>query len=63
MEDLINNRIQLLINYLTPGHHNDRLKLSLDWKKRTDIWHLVLLGGNILFKESTPSIMVTRNPN
>jgi hypothetical protein len=32
-------------------------------KKRTDIWHLVLLGKNVLFKESPPSIMVTRNPN
>jgi hypothetical protein len=32
-------------------------------KKRIDIRHLVLLGENVLFKESSPSIMVTRNPN
>jgi hypothetical protein len=31
--------------------------------KKKDIWHLVLLGENVLFKESPPSIMVTRNPN
>jgi hypothetical protein len=31
-------------------------------EKRTDIWHLVLLGEKVLFKESPPSIMVTRNP-
>jgi hypothetical protein len=39
------------------------LKIFLDYGKRTDIWHLVLLGEKILFKESPPSIMVTRNPN
>jgi hypothetical protein len=38
-------------------------KLSLDMEKETDIWHLVLLGENVLFKESPPSIMVIRNPN
>jgi hypothetical protein len=27
------------------------------------IWHLVLLREKVLFKESPPSIMVTRNPN
>jgi len=32
-------------------------------EKRTNIWHLVLLGEKVLFKESPPSIMVTRNPN
>jgi hypothetical protein len=31
--------------------------------KRTDIWHLVLFGKNVLFNESPPNIMVTRNPN
>ena len=36
---------------------------SLDYRKRTDFWHPVLLGENVLFKESPPSIMVTRNPN
>jgi len=33
------------------------------YKERTDFWHLVLLGENALFKESPPSIMVTRKPN
>ena len=37
-------------------------KIILLWK-RTDFWHLVLLGEKVLFKESPPSIMVTRNPN
>jgi hypothetical protein len=32
-------------------------------RKRTDIWHLVLLGEKVLFEESPPSIMVTRNLN
>jgi hypothetical protein len=32
--------------------------------KRTDIWYLVLLGKKkVLFKESPPNIMVTRNHN
>jgi hypothetical protein len=31
--------------------------------ERTDFWHLVLSGENVLFEESPPSIMVTRNPN
>jgi hypothetical protein len=39
------------------------IKKYLDNEKRTDIWHLVLLGENVLFKESPPSIMVTRNLN
>jgi len=39
------------------------LKIILDYEKRTDIWHLVFLGEKVLFKESPPSIMVTRNPN
>jgi hypothetical protein len=39
------------------------LKNNLDYGKRTDIWHLVLLRKNVLFEESPPSIMVTRNPN
>jgi hypothetical protein len=30
---------------------------------RTNIWHLVLLGEKVLFKESPPSIMVTKNLN
>ena len=32
-------------------------------RKRTYIWHLVFLEENILFKESPPNIIVTRNPN
>jgi hypothetical protein len=32
-------------------------------EKRIDIWHLILLRGNVLFKELPPSIMVSRNPN
>jgi hypothetical protein len=35
----------------------------LNYGKRTDIWHLVLLREKILFEESPPSIMVTRNLN
>jgi len=38
-------------------------KIFLDSGKRTDFWHLVLLGEKVLFEESPPSIMVTRNPN
>jgi len=37
--------------------------LSHDYGKKKDFWHLVLLGKRVLFKESSPSIMVTRNPN
>jgi len=39
------------------------IKKYLGYGKRIDIWHLVLLGEKVLFKESSPSIMVTRNPN
>jgi hypothetical protein len=35
----------------------------LIYGKRTDFWHLVLLEKKFLFKESPPSIMITRNPN
>jgi hypothetical protein len=48
---------------VTLGHRGDQLKIITRYRKRTDIWHLVLLGENVLFKESPPSIMVTRNPN
>jgi hypothetical protein len=37
--------------------------IHLNYGKRTNIWHLVLLGEKVLFEESPPSIMVTRNPN
>jgi hypothetical protein len=43
--------------------HSGSPKNNLDYGKRTDFWHLVLLRENVLFKESPPSIMVTRNPN
>jgi len=32
-------------------------------EKRTDFWHLVLLGEKVLFKEPPPNIMVTKNPD
>jgi hypothetical protein len=47
---------------VTPGHRGDQLKIISQYGKRTDIWHLVLLWENVLFKESPPSIIVTRNP-
>ena len=37
--------------------------IHLNYGKRTDFWHLVFLGEKVLFEESPPSIMVTRNPN
>ena len=51
------------ISIVTPGHHGDQLKIITQLEKRTDIRHLVLLWEKVLFKESPPSIMVTRNPN
>jgi hypothetical protein len=39
------------------------LKKIKDSGKRADFWHLVLLRKMSFFKESPPSIMVTRNPN
>jgi hypothetical protein len=45
---------------VTPGYHDDLKNNSL---KRIDFWHLVLLRENVLFKESSPNIMVIRNPN
>jgi hypothetical protein len=49
-----------LVGVVTPGHRGDQLKII--WK-RTDFSHPVLSWGMVLFKESPPSIMVTRNPN
>ena len=43
--------------------HRGGPKNILNCGKRTDFWHLVLLGEKVLFEESPPSIMVTRNPN
>jgi hypothetical protein len=37
------------------------LKITL--LKRIDFLHLVFLGENILFKESSPNVMVTRKPD
>ena len=55
-------------NVITHGKCRSRHRggpqiILLNYGKRTDFWHLVLLGENILSKESPPSIMVTRNPN
>jgi len=47
---------------VTSGHRED-LKKFLDYGKKTDIWHLVFLGEKVWFKESPPSIMITRNPD
>ena len=52
-----------LVTSVTPGHRGDQLKNYHSIGKGTNIWHLVLLGKNVLFKESPPSIMVTKNPN
>jgi len=52
----------MVVVFVTPGHRGNQLKISR-YRKRTDIWHLVFLGKKVLFKESPPGIMVTRNPN
>jgi len=39
------------------------LKILVNYGKRIDSWHLVLLGEKVLSKESPPSITVIRNPN
>jgi hypothetical protein len=49
------------MSIVTPGHRGDQLKIISQYGKRTDIWHLFLLWENVLFKESPPSIIVTRN--
>jgi len=41
--------------------HRSGLK-NFAWKEM-DFWHPIIWWGMILFKESPPSIMVTRNPN
>jgi hypothetical protein len=53
----------LIFSYNCRTRHRGGLKKIKDCRKRTDFCHLVLLGGNALFKESPPSIMFTRNPN
>jgi hypothetical protein len=54
----------VFVNIVTPRHRDDQLKIisRLEKKKKTDIWHLLLLKEKVLFKESSPSIMVIRNP-
>jgi hypothetical protein len=47
---------------VTPGHRGDRLKNNLYWKKNRYLASYSL-GEKLMFKESPPSIMVTRNPN
>jgi hypothetical protein len=44
-------------------HRGGPKKIILNYGKKIDIWHLVLLGKKVSFKESSPSIMVTMNPN
>jgi len=56
--------MQNVINKSCRTRHHDSLKNNLDYgKKKTDFWHLVLLGEKVLFKESPPSIIVTKNPD
>jgi len=44
--------------------HRGGPKILMNYeKKKTDLLYLVFLGKNVLFKELSPSIMVTRNPN
>jgi len=54
---------QIPIEHCHTGHRDDRLKIIIWLEKRTDIWHLVLLRKNILFKKSPLNIMVIENPN
>jgi hypothetical protein len=51
------------LNSFCRTRHSGGPKKFIDCGKRTDFWHLVLWWGKVLFKESPPSIMVTRNPN
>jgi hypothetical protein len=44
-------------------HRGGPQKYLQIYGKRTDFWHLVLLREKVLFEESPPSIMITRNPN
>jgi hypothetical protein len=48
---------------VTPGHRGDQLKFFHEIGKQRNIWDPVLLEEKVLFKESPPSIMITRNPN
>jgi hypothetical protein len=50
-------------DYFYRTRYRDDPQNKLDCGKKTDFWYLVLLEKNILFMESPPSIMVTRNPN
>jgi hypothetical protein len=47
---------------ITLSHPTSRRPYKI-WLERTDFWHVVLWWGKVWFKESPPSIMVTRNPN
>jgi len=47
---------------VTPGHRGDRLKIITRLKKKKNRYLTsCFLGENVLFKESPPNIMVTRN--
>jgi len=52
-----------LMIHVTPIHHGDRLKIHLDMENEQISGILFFLVEKVLFKESPPSIMVTRNPN
>jgi hypothetical protein len=47
---------------VTPGYHDDQLKNNLYWKKNRNL-AFCSLGEKLMFEESPPNIMVTRNPN
>ena len=47
---------------VTPGHRSDRLKINHKWKKNIYLASC-FFEEKVLFKESPPGIMVTRNPN
>jgi hypothetical protein len=46
---------------VTPGHRGDQLKIIIYMEKEQISGILFFLGEKVLFKESPPSIMVTRN--
>jgi hypothetical protein len=50
-------------DYCRTRHRGGPKNKFLIREKEQIIWHLVLLGEKVLFEESPPSIMVTRNPN
>ena len=60
------NKFIWFVYSLTPecrARHRGGLKIILDYGKRTDFLSSDSFRKKVLFKESPPSIMVTRNPN